>query len=135
MKTLFELEDQYKNSLKDFNMNVDYALVYLTTDGQSIPALSGTSEKGSATYDPSELPQVPKYFRCSQLTTNVECQFYTVDQNNRELKANAPTDVKITAQKKKITPEQRAAAIQNKVTKKNQALQSRFPGDKSNAAN
>jgi hypothetical protein len=126
METLFELEDQYKNSLKDFNMNVDYALVYLTTDGNSIPALSGTSTKGSAAYDPSTLPNVPDNFRCSQLTTNVQCQFYKVDQPDRELSSNAPKDVKIPAQKKKITAQQRAERVQSKVAEKNQALQNRF---------
>jgi hypothetical protein len=126
METLFELEDQYKNSLKDFNMNVDYALVYLTTDGQSIPALSGTTDKGSASYDPSTLPNVPANFRCSQLTTNVTCEFYRVDQPDRELTADAPKDVKITAQKKKITAQQRAEKVQAKVAEKNQALQNRF---------
>lgn len=126
METLFELEDQYNNSLKDFSMNVDYALAYLTTDGQSIPALSGTTDKGSATYDPSTLPNVPANFRCSQLTTAVQCQFYTVNQPDRELAANAPTGVKIPAQKKKITAKQRAEALGKKVASKNQALKNRF---------
>jgi hypothetical protein len=126
METLFELEDQYKNSLKDFSMNVDYALAYLTTDGNSIPALSGTTDKGSAMYDPSTLPNVPANFRCSQLTTNVQCQFYKVDQPARELSTNAPTDVKIPAQKKKITAKERAMAVSSKVMAKTQALQNRF---------
>jgi hypothetical protein len=126
METLFELEDQYNNSLKDFSMNVDYALTYLTTDGNSISALSGTTDKGSAAYDPSTLPNVPANFRCSQLTTNVQCQFYKVDQPDRELSSNAPTGVKIPAQKKKITAQQRAARVQSEVAEKNQALQNRF---------
>jgi hypothetical protein len=126
METLFELEDQYKNSLKDFSMNVDYALTYLTTDGNSIPALSGTTDKGSAAYDPKTLPNVPANFRCSQLTTAVQCQFYKVDQPDRELSTSVPTDVKIPAQKKKITPEQRAAAIQSKVLQKTMDIQNRF---------
>lgn len=133
METLFELEDQYNNSLKDFSMDVDYTLAYLTTDDNSIPALSGTTDKGSAMYDPNTLPGIPANFKCSQLTTNVECEFYTVDQNNRELTANAPKDVKIPAQKKKITPEERAKAIQNKVAEKNQALQGRFSNAKAAA--
>jgi hypothetical protein len=135
METLFELEDQYKNSLKDFSMNVDYALVYLTTDGNSIPALSGTTDKGSAKYDPKTLPKVPKNFRCSQLTTNVQCQFYTVKQTDRELSTSAPTDVKITAEKKKITPDQRAERVQSKVAEKNQALQNRFSNTAAAAQN
>ena len=126
METLFELEDQYKNSLKDFNMNVEYSLAYLTKDGQSIPALTGTTDKGSAAYDPSTLPDKPNNFRCSELTTNVQCQFYKVDQPDRELSTNAPTDVKIPAQKKKITPEKRTALVKGKVDNKNQVLKNRF---------
>jgi hypothetical protein len=126
METLFELEDQYKNSLKDFDMTVDYSLKYLTTDGNSIPALSGTTDKGSAMYDPSTLPNVPANFKCSQLTTNVQCEFYRVDQKERELTANDPKDVKIPAQKKKITAQQRAERVQSKVVAKTQALQNRF---------
>ena len=135
METLFELEDQYKNSLKDFSMNVDYTLAYLTTDGNSIPALSGTTDKGSAAYDPSTLPNVPANFKCSQLTTNVTCEFYRVDQKERELTANDPKDVKITAQKKKITAKERAKKVQAKVAAKTQALQNRFSNEAAAAQN
>jgi hypothetical protein len=126
METLFELEDQYNNSLKDFDMTVDYSLAYLTTDGQSIPALSGTSTKGSAMYDPSTMPAIPPNFRCLQLTTGVQCEFYKVDQTDREIFNPAPVDVKIPAQKKKITAQQRAERVQSKVAAKTQALQNRF---------
>jgi hypothetical protein len=126
METLFELEDQYQNSLRDFEMTVDYSLAYLTTDGQSIPALSGTTDKGSAMYDPNILPNVPANFRCSQLTTNVQCEFYRVDQTGREIYNATPVNEKITAIKKTISPAQRAARVQNKVADKTQALQNRF---------
>jgi hypothetical protein len=126
METLFELEDQYKNSLKDFDMTVDYSLAYLTTDGQSIPALSGTSTKGSAMYDPSTMPAIPPNFRCSQLTTNVECEFYKVDQTDREIYEQVVKDQKILAQKKKITAQQRVMRVQGKVAQKTQEVIARF---------
>jgi hypothetical protein len=126
METLFELEDQYKNSLKDFDMTVDYSLAYLTTDGQSIPALTGTTDKGSAMYDPNTLPNVPANFKCSQLTTNVQCEFYKVDQTDREIYKQVVTNEKILAQKKKITAKERAERVQSKVAAKTQALQNRF---------
>jgi hypothetical protein len=126
METLFELKDQYNNSLKDFDMTVEYNLAYLTTDGQSIPALSGTTDKGSAVYDPKTLPAVPNNFRCSQLTTNVQCDFYRVDQTDREIYKQVVTNEKILAQKKKITAKKRAEIVQKKVANKTQALQNRF---------
>jgi hypothetical protein len=126
METLFELEDEYKNSLKDFDMTVDYELVYLTTDGQSVPVLAGSTNVGSALYDPSTLPAAPDNFRCSQLTTDVQCDFYTVNQTEREIFDTAPVNQKIIAQKKKITAQQRVMRIQSKVTAKIQALQNRF---------
>jgi hypothetical protein len=126
METLFELEDQYKNSLKDFDMTVDYSLAYLTTDGNSIPALSGTTDKGSAMYDPNVLPAVPANFKCSQLTTNVQCDFYRVDQTSREIYEQVVKDQKILAQKKKITAQERAKIVRSKVEAKTQALQNRF---------
>jgi hypothetical protein len=135
METLFELEDQYKNSLKDFDMTVDYALAYLTTDGQSIPALSGTTDKGSAMYDPSTMPAIPPNFRCSQLTTNVQCDFYTVDQTGREIYEQVVKDQKILAQKRKITAQQRAMRVQSKVADKTQALQNRFSNTAAAAQN
>jgi hypothetical protein len=126
METLFELEDQYQNSLRDFEMTVDYSLAYLTTDGQSIPALSGIATIGSAMYDPSTMPAVPANFRCSQLTTIVTCEFYRVDQTEKEIYEQVVKDQKILAQKKKITAQQRAMKVQGKVAEKTQALQNRF---------
>jgi hypothetical protein len=126
METLFELEDQYQNSLKDFEMTVNYNLAYLTTDGNSIPALSGTSTKGSAMYDPNTLPAIPPNFRCSQLTTELQCEFYSLNQTEREIFNTAPINQKIIAQKKKITAQQRAMKVQDKVATKLQLLQNRF---------
>lgn len=126
METLFELEDQYKNSLKDFNMTVDYQLAYLTTDGQSVPALTGVANVGSAMYDPNGLPALPPNFRCYQLSTQVMCDFYKVDQNEREIYGNTAANQKILAQKKKITDQQRAFRVQTKVADKLQALANRF---------
>jgi hypothetical protein len=126
METLFELEDEYKNSLKDFDMAVDYELAYLTTDGQSVPVLAGSTNVGSALYDPSTLPAVPPNFRCSQLITDVQCDFYTVNQTEREIFNTAPVNQKIIAQKRSITTQQRVMRIQSKVTAKIQALQNRF---------
>ena len=135
METLFVLEDQYKNSLKDFPMNVDYALAYLTTDGQSVPALSGTTDKGSVMYDPNALPGTPANFKCYELRTDVQCQFYRVDQNMREIYGNTAANQKILAQKKKITAQERAMRLQSKVASKNQALQNRFANAEAAAEN
>ena len=126
METLFELEDQYQNSLKDFEMNVDYALAYLTTDEQEVNVLTGTASVGKAEYDPATLPSVPANFKCSRLTTNVQCQFYAVDQTDREIYNATPTDQKITAQKKKITAAQRALRVQSKTQTKLQEVIARF---------
>lgn len=126
METLFVLEDQYNNSLQDFPMTVDYELVYLTTDGQSLSALMGTTDKGSVMYDPNTLPGIPANFKCSQLTTNVQCDFYRVDQTDRELAANAPIGVKIPAQKKIISAQERAMILQRQIASKTFSLQNRF---------
>lgn len=126
METLFELQDPYNNSLKDFTMNVDYSLKYLTTDGQEAEVLSGTSTKGSAAYDPATLPAVPTNFRCSKLTTNVQCEFYRVDQTDREIFKPAPTDVRITAQKKKIDAAKKVERIKSKNEVKLQQVTARF---------
>jgi hypothetical protein len=126
METLFELEDRYQNSLKDFEMTVNYELAYLTTDGQSVTALSGTSNVGLAMYDPNNLPAVPPNFRCSELTTELECDFYRLSQTTREIIDTAPVNQKITAQKRKIPAEERVMRIQSKLVDKLQALQNRF---------
>lgn len=126
METLFVLEDQHKNSLKDFPMSVNYELAYLTTDGQAVSALTGKTDKGSVMYDPDALPSIPANFKCSQLTTDVQCDFYTVDQNQREIYKQVVTNEKILAQKKKISAQERAMILKSKVASKNQALVQRL---------
>lgn len=124
--TLFEIKDQYDNSLKDFNMNVDYELAYLTTTGDRVPALSQVSNVGSAMYNPDMLPQKPANFKCLELTTRVQCQFYTVDQDTREIYATTASGIKIPARKKKITQAQRIERAKSKGEDKRNALLARF---------
>ena len=124
--TLFEIKDQYDNSLKDFNMNVDYELAYLTTTGDRVPALSQVSNVGSAMYNPDMLPQKPANFKCLELTTRVQCEFYTVDQNTREIYATTASDIKIPARKKKITQAQRVKEARIKSEDKLNALLARL---------
>ena len=126
METLFVLEDQHKNSLKDFPMSIDYELAYLTTDGQSVSALKGTSDKGSVMFDPNALPAIPANFKCSQLTTDVQCPFFRVNQNTIEINKQVVGNEKIFAKKKNISAQERAMRVKSKVESKNKALQNRF---------
>lgn len=124
--TLFEVQDQYENSLKDFKMNVDYELAYLTQSGEKITALSQSSNVGRAMYDPDTLPQKPADFKCLELTTRINCMFYTVDQKRREIYSKEASGVKISARKKKITKAQKIQRAKDKGVEKRDALVAKF---------
>ena len=124
--TLFEVKDQYENSLKDFKMNVDYELAYLTQSGEKVTALSQTSNVGRAMYNPDTLPQKPADFKCLELTTRINCMFYTVEQKTREIYSDKVSGVKISARKKKITKAQKVERAKDKGVEKRDALLAKF---------
>jgi hypothetical protein len=124
METLFKVQDEYGNSLENFEMDVNYELAYVNKDGSTQSAWIGQSTTGRGEYDPNALPPVSSDFYCMRLTTDVKCNFYNTPGKDAIIKTPFVTEQNIRVNKKKISELEKKKRLTSKKTKLiNAALQ------------